>query len=227
MDIAEDDGALTGAIQNILIAGGIDDPIAESERIVSETREMELDPMGVKERAVSMARARASGIPLGYVLGRQRFMGIEIAVGPGVLIPRSETELLGWEAVARLREARGAHGLGARVIDMCCGSGNLACGIAHAIPGAEVWASDLMEDCATLTLRNAQRLGLSDRIHVASGIDPTAGLGLDRCPEHRKQPGQDLKPRSLDLHHRRRHVDTLLAEAAQGLHAACGAHLGE
>ena len=183
MDIAEDDGALMGAIQNILMAGGIDDPVAESERIVSETRERELDPMDVRERAVSMARARANGIPLGYVLGRQRFMGVEIAVGPGVLIPRSETELLGWEAVARLREARGAHGRGARVIDMCCGSGNLACGIAHAIPGAEVWASDLMEDCATLTLRNSERLGLSGRVHVTSGdlFEPLAACGAGAC----------------------------------------------
>ncbi len=183
MDIAEGDGALMGAIQHILMAGGIDDPVAESEQIVSVIRERDLEPMGVKERAVALAQARASGIPLGYVLGRQRFMGVEIAVGPGVLIPRRETELLGWEAVARVRAARGAHGHGARLIDMCCGSGNLACGIAHAIAGVEIWASDLMEDCTDLTLHNAQRLGLSERIHVASGdlFEPLAARGATAC----------------------------------------------
>ncbi len=181
MDITEGEGALIVAIRNILMLGGVDDPVAESERILTETRDLELADMW--ERAVSMARTRADGVPLGYVLGRQRFMGVEIEVNPGVLIPRSETELLGWEAVARLREARGARGMGARVIDMCCGSGNLACGIAHAIPGAEVWASDLMEDCAMLAMRNAQRLGLGGRIHVASGdlFKPLVAMGASAC----------------------------------------------
>ena len=181
MDITEGEGALITAIRNILVSGGIDDPVAETERILAETRDLELADMW--ERGVSMARTRASGVPLGYVLGCQRFMGVEIEVNPGVLIPRSETELLGWEAVARLREARGGHGLGARVIDMCCGSGNLACGIAHAIPGAEIWASDLMEDCAVLAMRNAKRLGLGSRIHVASGdlFEPLAVMGASSC----------------------------------------------
>ncbi len=181
MDITEGEGALMTAIQNILMSGGVDDPVAESERILAETRDLELADMW--ERAVSMARTRASGVPLGYVLGRQRFMGVEIEVNPGVLIPRNETELLGWEAVARLREVRGAHGMDAHVIDMCCGSGNLACGIAHAIPGAEVWASDLMDDCALLAKRNAKRLGLGGRIHVASGdlFKPLAAMGASAC----------------------------------------------
>lgn len=181
MDITEGEDALSTEIRNILMSGGVDDPVGESERILAESRDLELADM--RERAVSMARSRASGVPLGYVLGRQRFMGVEIEVNPGVLIPRSETELLGWEAVARLREARGGHGLGARVIDMCCGSGNLACGIAHAVPGAEVWASDLMEDCAVLAMRNAKRLGLGDRIHIASGdlFKPLGAMGASGC----------------------------------------------
>jgi len=181
MDITEGEGALVLAVHNILAAGGVDDPISESERIVTDTGGDALANMW--DRAIAMAHARASGIPLSYVLGRQRFMGIELSINPGVLIPRNETELLGWEAVARLREARGRHGHGARVIDMCCGSGNLACGIAHALEGVEVWASDLMEDCAVLAQRNANQLGLDDRIHVAFGdlFEPLRPLGAGAC----------------------------------------------
>ena len=181
MDIAEGARALIDAVQEVLTAGGIDDPQLESERILIGAHET--GSSDIKELAMAMAHARANGTPLSYVLGRQRFMGIELSVNPGVLIPRNETELLGWEAVARLREIRGAHGLGARVIDMCCGSGNLACGIAFAVPGAHVWASDLMEDCAKLAARNAVRLGLDDRIHIGFGdlFQPLLTLGASAC----------------------------------------------
>ncbi len=181
MDITEGEGALMGVVQNILVSGGINDAVSESERILGEARDR--DEGDVWGAAVGMAELRARGVPLGYVLGRQRFMGVEIAVNPGVLIPRNETELLGWEAVARLREAHGLHGAGSRVIDVCCGSGNLACGIAQAVPGAEVWASDLMEDCVTLARRNANQLGLAHRVHVATGdlFKPLGALGASAC----------------------------------------------
>ncbi|MHB1567348.1 MAG: N5-glutamine methyltransferase family protein [Acidiferrobacter sp.] len=167
MEIAKDDGALMAALHSVLSSAGINDSYVEAERILTTARVDEVADAG--HTALVMAQARASGIPLSYVLGRQRFMGIEIAVAPGVLIPRDETELLGWEAVVRMREKYGPTGRGARIIDMCCGSGNLACGMAHALPEVEVWATDLMEDCAALTARNAQRLGFATRIHSSAG----------------------------------------------------------
>ncbi len=180
MDIAEEDSTLS-RVQEILWAGGIGDPQCESERIVHAARRISRDAL--HERALAMARKRASGSPLSYVLGRQRFMGIEIAVKDGVLIPRSETELLGWEAVARLREASSEDARPVRVIDMCCGSGNLACGIAQAVPKASVWASDLMEDCALLALRNIHSLGFEGRVHVTFGdlFAPLEAAGVRAC----------------------------------------------
>jgi release factor glutamine methyltransferase len=94
----------------------------------------------------------------------QTFMGIDLDISPGALVPRQETELLGWTAVKLLA------GLEApRVIDMCCGSGNLACAMARAVPGARVWASDLTDGCVTLARRNVEKLELSDRIRVHQG----------------------------------------------------------
>ncbi|MDA8389746.1 MAG: peptide chain release factor N(5)-glutamine methyltransferase [Gammaproteobacteria bacterium] len=167
MSITGDAGALHAELFEVLAGAGIDDPHSETTHILESLTSA--PSQAARERALAMARARAAGTPLGYVVGQQRFMGVDITVMPGVLIPRSETELLGWEAVVRLRASHGATGLDARVIDMCCGSGNLACGIAHALPQVRVWASDLMENCATLTRHNACQLGLEERIHVHHG----------------------------------------------------------
>ncbi|MCC7074836.1 MAG: peptide chain release factor N(5)-glutamine methyltransferase [Deltaproteobacteria bacterium] len=105
-------------------------------------------------------------------------MGLELIVAPGALIPRQETELLGRTATELLR------GLGVaapRVVDMCCGAGNLACGIASAIPTAEVWASDLTDGCVAVARKNVEKLGLGGRVHVRQGdlFAGLAGLGLE------------------------------------------------
>jgi release factor glutamine methyltransferase len=89
-------------------------------------------------------------------------MGIDLLADEGALVPREETELLGNTALAMLR----AMGDAPRVIDMCCGAGNLACAIAHHLPGSRVWASDLTDGCAQLARRNVQHVGVSDRVAV-------------------------------------------------------------
>ena len=114
--------------------------------------------------------------------GRTIFMGVELLVGPDTLVPRSETELLGAAAIAALRERQGAaSGDGPRAIDMCCGSGNLACAIASLVPEARVWASDLTSGCVETARRNVEHLGLAARVRVEQGdlFAPLAGLGLE------------------------------------------------
>src|SRR5262249_47880323 len=113
-----------------------------------------------------------------YGKGRTRFMGIELLVAPGALVPRPETELLGKTAVDILRRMN----LSApRVIDMCCGAGKLGCAIALDIPGAEVWASDLTEGCIDVARRNVVHHGLGARMSVLQGdlFGAVADLQLD------------------------------------------------
>src|SRR6185436_13461345 len=62
-----------------------------------------------------------------------RFMDVELLVERGVLVPRAETELLGASALEVVSDR-------SRIIDMCCGSGNLACALASRLPHARVWA---------------------------------------------------------------------------------------
>lgn len=113
-----------------------------------------------------------------YGNGRATFMGVEFLVGPGALVPRQETELLGHTAVEVLR---GMSLPMARVIDMCCGAGNLACAIAHHVPASRIWASDLTEECVSMTERNIAFQGHADRVSVHQGdlFDALAGLSLE------------------------------------------------
>lgn len=109
------------------------------------------------------------------------FLGLELLVGPDVLVPRSETELLGREAIRLLQSLRGAP----KVIDMCCGSGNLALAIASHVHSARVWGSDLTDSTVRTALANVRRLGLEERVSVAQGdmFLPLRGSGLEEATD--------------------------------------------
>jgi release factor glutamine methyltransferase len=109
--------------------------------------------------------------------GRQTFLGVELLCGPGALVPRPETELLGRTAIAKVKAA----GAAPRVIDVCCGAGNLGCAIASHVPEARVWMTDLTDGCVGWTRRNVEQLGLGDRVTVRQGdlFGGLAGEGLE------------------------------------------------
>jgi len=117
-------------------------------------------------------------IAAAYEKGHLMFMGVDLLVAPGALVPRSETELLAQAALDTLASKQLSS---PRVIDMCTGSGNLACAIAHHVPGARVWSSDLTDGCVRVARRNVERLKLSDRVSVAQGdlFEGLSGLGLE------------------------------------------------
>jgi len=88
-------------------------------------------------------RRLAGGEPIQYVLGVAEFCGHRFAVGPGVLVPRPETELLVADAVRLLREMDLDRA--PRVLDLCTGSGCIAWSIAKEVRDAEVVGVDLSE----------------------------------------------------------------------------------
>lgn len=138
----------------------------------------ELDQRG---RAVlrELVERRLSGVPLAHITGRQSFMGLELLAGPEALVPRRETELLGYAALEVLRETV-AERRRALVIDVCTGSGNLALALAHHEPRCEVVGGDLSADALGLARRNAERTGVADRVGFVQGdlFAPFEALGL-------------------------------------------------
>jgi release factor glutamine methyltransferase len=132
----------------------------------------ELPPLDdeMRKQLGELVARRVGGIPLAHLTGRQHFLDLELISGPEALVPRRETELLAGGAIALARamagEARAAPLL---VVDVCCGSGNIALAIASAIPEARVHGADLGEEAVDLARRNAAMLGLADRVHFEAG----------------------------------------------------------
>lgn len=162
-------------VRNILAAAGIADAEREAAAIIEAVSKSALDD--VDRRARAAASARVAGTPLEYLIGQTRFMGVDVFIAPGALIPRAETELLGQTALELLPGIESP-----RLIDMCCGSGNLACAIAVHRPALRVWASDLTAAAVTVARRNTELLGISDRVFVGQGdlFEPLAHLGLEK-----------------------------------------------
>lgn len=129
-----------------------------------------LPPLTAEQQADldRLIQQRLAGIPLAHLTGRQRFMDVELLAGAKALIPRKETELLGRAAAAQLAEIVGEHGRGL-ALDVCTGSGNLAIGIACAVPEVRVLACDLSEDAVALARANVSHAGLDSRVEVRQG----------------------------------------------------------
>ncbi|MCW4355175.1 peptide chain release factor N(5)-glutamine methyltransferase [Hoyosella sp. YIM 151337] len=128
-----------------LADSGVPSPAADAEllaaHVLNTTRtRLGLTPFLSEEQSVQFSAfvaRRAKREPLQYITGIASMGEIDVAVGPGVFIPRPETELLlGW--VLSYMQAHGLHT--PRVVDLCSGSGALAFAIAHARPDAEVHA---------------------------------------------------------------------------------------
>ena len=111
---------------------------------------------------------RLTNTPLAHITKRQSFMGIELISDRRALIPRKETELLGKKALEISREIVSSKGK-IKVIDVCCGSGNLGIAIAFYNPDCEVYATDISGDAVELTLENINHLKLNHRLQVKQG----------------------------------------------------------
>lgn len=119
-------------------------------------------------RLTDLTAQRLSGVPLAHLSGRQRFMGLEMLTGAAALIPRRETELLGFAALDLLQRMETSV-TPFRVVDLCTGSGNLALALAHHEPRARVFAADLSDEAVALARQNATHLGLDERTEFRVG----------------------------------------------------------
>lgn len=116
----------------------------------------------------SLFDERLAGKPLGHITGRQRFMGIEMVADKSALIPRKETELLGKLGLNAIEESLKGNE-NSLVIDVCTGSGNLACAFAKKFSNIKVYAADLSEEAVELAKKNAEFIGVTDNCEFRSG----------------------------------------------------------
>ncbi|MHC2546896.1 peptide chain release factor N(5)-glutamine methyltransferase [Corynebacterium hesseae] len=122
--------------------------------------------------------------PLQHILGVAWFGPLELEVGPGVFIPRPETEVLADWGVKFLKKfnSSGSKEFNSlespRVVDLCAGSGALGLYVAHYVPQAEVWAVELADASLAYTRRNAATAarGGAGTINVVQGDVTEADL---------------------------------------------------
>ncbi len=146
------------------LAGGT----ALSIHAAAQTPLRPLQPQQLDALDALLAR-RIGGEPTAYLTGRQRFMGLDLLASPDALIPRAESEMLGRIAVHKLQTLAANAAEPPVVIDVCCGSGNLALALAHAVPQARVHAADLSPAAIALARANTDQLGLQSRVTLHTG----------------------------------------------------------
>ena len=102
-------------------------------------------------RIEQMLTRRLSRVPLQHLVGSAGFRRIELEVGPGVFIPRPETELVTEAALRELAERPVGERIG---IDLCSGSGAIAISLGVEVDGARVHAVELSDEAVAWTRRN-------------------------------------------------------------------------
>ncbi|NIA53156.1 peptide chain release factor N(5)-glutamine methyltransferase [Massilia sp. TW-1] len=127
-------------------------------------------PLGADEaaRLSDLVARRLQGEPIAYIVGKREFFGLDFQVGPAVLIPRPDTELIVELALERLPQGP------SRLLDMGTGSGAIAVAVAHTRPDADVTALDVSPDALAVAQANAAANGARVRFLASSWFDALA-----------------------------------------------------
>lgn len=176
-------GALLDEAVRALTESGVDSPRVDAEFLaahvagVSRTGLLTAPPPAAApaETFRELVRRRARREPLQHVLGTAPFRYGELAVGPGVFIPRPETELLVDWALSRM-----AGMTAPLVVDLCAGSGAIAHAVVHERPDATVVAVEQSAEALPWLRRNLDGTGV--RVVAADATDTATLAELDgRC----------------------------------------------
>ena len=128
-------------------------------------RDMSLYVSAELERRVEeLVQRRLAGEPVAYIIGEWEFYGLPLNISQDVLIPRMDTEVLAERGILKAREA----GEGARVLDLCAGSGCVGLAVAANAPNCRVVLAELSEGALRLCKQNVRRNDLNSRVTCLS-----------------------------------------------------------
>lgn len=138
-------------IATLFRENGIEQPDFEARRLISESE--------TPEQAREWAKRRLNGEPLAYLSGTKGFYKYEFSVGPGVLVPRPETEHVVEVALKRKPTA-------STIADLGSGSGCIGLSLVSDLPEARLWAVEASDKACQTTAQNAEDLAVDDRVTV-------------------------------------------------------------
>jgi len=164
-------------IRKIFKDKGIMNPEREAEILLSYSLEMSRSEIYLnsdrvlkdieKTQLEKKIQKRIDKIPLQYITKHQEFMGMDFFVEKGVLIPRSETEILVEEVIKRLKNYKYSDNL--EVADLGTGTGVIAISIAKFVDNITIYATDISKKSLQIALKNAQKHDCEDKIIFLHG----------------------------------------------------------
>lgn len=173
----------------LLAEAGVPSPRVDAELLaahllnvsIGRVRALALTGAPAPDGYFSLISERAQRIPLQHITGKAYFRRLELAVGPGVFIPRPETE-----SVARLAIAEAAQLERPKVVDLGTGSGAIAAAIADEVPQAQVYAVEVSPMAHAWAQRNLLPLGvtlsLGDLRNALDGHEHTFDVVVSNPP---------------------------------------------
>lgn len=165
-----------------LADAGVDSPRVDAEELAAHVLGVRRGKLalagwreGQRERFRELVERRAARVPLQHLVGRVGFRHLDLLVGPGVFVPRPETESVVQWALDALSAERWPRPL---VVDLCTGAGTIALAVAQEAPGARVHAVDVDPGALAWARRNVEATGLPVTLHhadVATALPDLAG----------------------------------------------------
>ena len=150
-------------------------------------------PDDAADAFAGLVARRAAREPLQHLTGVAAFRHLELAVGPGVFVPRPETEEVAQVAIDEAAKIADRERASAVVVDLCTGSGAIALAVATEVPGARVHAVELDKDAHAWAERNVDALSAA-----LAGTSP-AGTEARTGPPSQDQQDQDPPERIVRL----------------------------
>jgi release factor glutamine methyltransferase len=149
-----------------------DTPRLDSELLMAEALHIDRDRLIlsppdrlVPKRFWDMLERRKGGEPVAYITGRRAFWNIELHVGPGVLVPRPDSEVLIASAIEHFERRDGPR----RILDLGTGPGTLLLATLDVWPNATGLGVDVSRQALAYASANARRLGFEGRVKLLQG----------------------------------------------------------
>ena len=170
--------ALLRTATAVLARAGVPSPGVDAEILLAHAAGRELGdlrrarvlgedvPAATRTAYLGLVERRAQRVPLQHLTGVASFGGLELEVGPGVFVPRPETEVMVALALDALRDLERPT-----VVDLCTGSGAVALALALARPDARVGAVELSPEAHGYAVRNVARTGLPVDLRLGRAQD--------------------------------------------------------
>jgi release factor glutamine methyltransferase len=144
----------------------------DSELLMAEALHIDRDKLilsppdrKVPQRFWKMVERRQSGEPIAYITGRRAFWNIDLHVGPGVLVPRPDSEVLIASAIEHFEGSDGPK----RILDLGTGPGTLLLAALDVWPEATGLGVDVSRGALSYAAANARRLGFENRLKLVQG----------------------------------------------------------